>query len=47
MTDPDAVGALMRGFHAPWCVAAGWALDLFLGSSGWTFEKVPGGVLKR
>ena len=22
---------LMRGFKAPWCVAGGWALDLFLG----------------
>ena len=36
MTDPrrldlQAVGAIMRGFHAPWCIAGGWALDLFLG----------------
>ena len=21
----------MRGLHAPWCIAGGWALDLFLG----------------
>lgn len=28
---PEVVGALMRGFHAPWCIAGGWALDLFLG----------------
>ena len=26
-----AVPGLMRGFSAPWCVAGGWALDLFLG----------------
>ena len=26
-----AVPELMRGFPAPWCVAGGWALDLFLG----------------
>lgn len=25
------VAALMRGFPAPWCIAGGWALDLFLG----------------
>jgi hypothetical protein len=25
------VPELMRGFSAPWCVAGGWALDLFLG----------------
>ena len=36
VTDPrrldlQTVGALMRGFHAPWCIAGGWALDLFLG----------------
>ena len=29
--DPEVLGALMRGFHAPWCIAGGWALDLFLG----------------
>lgn len=27
----NAVAAAMRGFGAPWCVAGGWALDLFLG----------------
>jgi len=27
----DAAAAAMRGFGAPWCVAGGWALDLFLG----------------
>jgi hypothetical protein len=27
----DAVAAAMRGFGAPWCVAGGWAIDLFLG----------------
>ena len=26
-----AVAATMRGFPAPWCVAGGWAVDLFLG----------------
>jgi hypothetical protein len=26
-----AIAPLMRGFNAPWCVAGGWALDLFLG----------------
>ena len=26
-----AAAAAMRGFGAPWCVAGGWALDLFLG----------------
>jgi hypothetical protein len=26
-----AVPELMRGFPAPWCVAGGWALDLYLG----------------
>ena len=29
--DLAAAAALMRGFGAPWCVAGGWALDLFLG----------------
>jgi hypothetical protein len=26
-----SAAALMRGFRAPWCIAGGWALDLFLG----------------
>jgi hypothetical protein len=26
-----AAAGAMRGFRAPWCVAGGWALDLFLG----------------
>ena len=32
-TDEAAVTALslMQGFAAPWCVAGGWAIDLFLG----------------
>jgi len=29
--EPAAVAALMRGFPASWCIAGGWALDLFLG----------------
>lgn len=29
--EPAAVAALMQGFPAPWCIAGGWALDLFLG----------------
>jgi hypothetical protein len=28
---PDQVEALLRGVDAPWYVAAGWAIDLFLG----------------
>lgn len=28
---PGAASALMRGFPALWCVAGGWAIDLFLG----------------
>src|SRR6185312_7073893 len=35
LTSPEEVasrlGSLMEGFEAPWCVAGGWALDLFLG----------------
>jgi hypothetical protein len=31
LTDPAAVAALMAGFPAPWCMAGGWAIDLFLG----------------
>lgn len=29
--DVTTAAALMRDFPAPWCVAGGWALDLFLG----------------
>jgi hypothetical protein len=29
---PDHVARLLAGVDAPWCVAAGWAIDLFLGS---------------
>ena len=29
--DLTAVATLMRDFPAPWCIAGGWALDLFLG----------------
>lgn len=29
--DLDVAAALMRNFRAPWCIAGGWALDLFLG----------------
>jgi hypothetical protein len=28
---PEEVAALLAGVSAPWCVAGGWALDLFLG----------------
>ena len=28
---PEEVARLLEGVEAPWCVAAGWALDLFLG----------------
>ena len=28
---PEQVTALLAGVQAPWCVAAGWAIDLFLG----------------
>jgi hypothetical protein len=28
---PEEVAALLAGVQAPWCVAAGWAIDLFLG----------------
>ena len=35
LTEPSqvaaALGPLMKGFGAPWCVAGGWALDLWLG----------------
>lgn len=35
LSDPDDVAStvlpLIEGFGAPWCVAGGWALDLFLG----------------
>lgn len=37
LTHPEQVAStirpLMNGFGAPWCVAGGWALDLFLGRS--------------
>jgi hypothetical protein len=29
---PSAVAERLAGLEAPWCVAAGWALDLFLGA---------------
>ena len=28
---PEEVAARLAGVQAPWCVAAGWAIDLFLG----------------
>ncbi|HEU0113240.1 MAG TPA: hypothetical protein VFQ80_01105 [Thermomicrobiales bacterium] len=28
---PDEIGRLLAGVQAPWRVAGGWALDLFLG----------------
>ncbi|KIQ65767.1 hypothetical protein TR51_18615 [Kitasatospora griseola] len=31
---PEQVAARLAGLEAPWCVAAGWALDLFLGREG-------------
>jgi hypothetical protein len=30
-SDVDGAASVMRGFSAPWAVAGGWALDLFLG----------------
>ena len=29
---PSEVARRLAGIHTPWCVAAGWALDLFLGT---------------
>jgi len=31
LNDPLSVSALMAGFPAPWAIAGGWAIDLFLG----------------
>ena len=32
MLDPGQVARHLAGITAPWCVAAGWALDLFRGT---------------
>lgn len=28
---PLAIASIMVGFHRPWCIAGGWAIDLWLG----------------
>jgi hypothetical protein len=37
----------MRGFPAPWCVAGGWALDLFLGRVTRTHADLELAVLRE
>ena len=38
---------LMQGFASPWCVAGGWAIDLFLGRVTREHSDVELGVLRR
>lgn len=42
-----AVEARMRGFPAPWAVAGGWALDLFLGRVTRARRRGPGDLPRR
>ena len=51
LTDPDEVASsvirLMDRFGAPWCVAGGWALDLFLGRATRDHSDVELAVFRR
>ena len=37
---PEEVQRVLARVQAPWCVAAGWALDLFLGREGREHEDL-------
>lgn len=43
----SAIRPLMDGFGAPWCVAGGWALDLFLGRTTRPHADVELGVFRQ
>ena len=51
LSDPqevaDTARGLMEGFGAPWCVAGGWALDLFLGRATREHADVELAVFRR
>ena len=51
LSDPEEVArttlALMADFGAPWCVAGGWALDLFLGRATRQHSDVELAVFRR
>jgi hypothetical protein len=45
--DPSHLLELMRGFAAPWWVAGGWALDLWLGRRTRDHEDLDVAVLRK
>src|SRR4051812_43656809 len=44
---PHGVATLLAGIHAPWWVAGGWALDLFLGYQTRSHDDFDVGILRR
>jgi hypothetical protein len=44
---PEDVAGLLAGFHAPWWIAGGWALDLYLGAETRPHGDVDVAVLRR
>jgi hypothetical protein len=44
--DPSRLSTLMRGFHAPWWVAGGRALDLWMGRQTRAHQDVDVAVLR-
>ncbi|HEX8069230.1 MAG TPA: hypothetical protein VF546_04705 [Pyrinomonadaceae bacterium] len=47
MLPPAQVAALLWGFAPPWCVAGGWAVDLYLGRVTRAHADVECAVLRR
>jgi hypothetical protein len=43
----DRVAALMHGFNAPWGIAGGWALDLFVGRESRAHADIDVALLRR
>lgn len=43
----ETVVALMSGFPAPWCVAGGWAIDLFIGRTSRLHDDVDVAVFRE
>jgi hypothetical protein len=44
---PEQVAGLLAGFDAPWWIAGGWAIDLFLGTETRHHDDVDVAVLRR
>lgn len=44
---PLKVASLMRGFEADWCVAGGWAIDLFLGIETRPHQDIEIAIFRR